>query len=272
MAYLVNFVVNQEDPTVRFAHEKLMVYHKILAFIGCAEDWLGAWDRRHAFVDHLSRASESVLSNLVEAVRLRKEKPKQRSLDYALGSTLECAACMDIACLKGLLGADETSGSKNRLVEIARMLIGLRRSWERPRLAEEAGPYGSESHHVSAGTVFHHEDLDVYRLALGFHRWLVAHGSGHPVAGRLGRKLDRFATSIVLNVAEGNGRFSVLEQGGFLDVANAAAARAAAFLDVGVMKRLWSEGDVADAKTMLVRIGQMTARRDHHEFTTKFTR
>ena len=49
------------------------------------------------FVDHFKRASESVVLNLAEGARLYLASRKVCSLEYAIGSTLECAACLDIA-------------------------------------------------------------------------------------------------------------------------------------------------------------------------------
>jgi len=50
-----------------FAHEKLQVYGKALDFAAKASASPSRWDKKHALVDHLSRASESVLFNLAEA-------------------------------------------------------------------------------------------------------------------------------------------------------------------------------------------------------------
>ena len=250
---------------MQFAHEKLMVYHKILAFIGSAEDWLKEWNRKHAFVDHLSRASESILSNLVQAVRLRSGPSKQRSVDYSVGSTMECGACMDIACMKGLLNAEEAGCHKSRLVEIVMMLIGLRKSWEASRIAEDLTAYGDESDKRPGETVFHHESLDAYQFALSFYRWFLTQDISQSLAGPFERRIDKFATCILLNVAEGNGRFSVLDESSFLDIANSATARAAAYLDVGIQKGIWSAQDIPEPKTILVRIGRITARKDYDE-------
>jgi four helix bundle protein len=62
-----------------------------------------AWDKRHAVVDQLCRASESIVLNLAEGARLRSPQQKQQLLDYAVGSALECAACLDIAVIKQFL-------------------------------------------------------------------------------------------------------------------------------------------------------------------------
>jgi four helix bundle protein len=250
---------------MQFAHEKLMVYDKILAFIGFAEDWLGSWDRKHAFVDHLSRASESTLANLVEAVRIRKKPRKQRSMDYSVGSTMECGACLDIACIKGLLNAEEGVYHKGRLVEIVKMLIGLRKSWEASHVHEDPTAYANEPGKQSVEAVFHHESLSSYQFALRFYRWFLTQDTAQSLAGPFERRIDKFATRILLNVAEGNGRFSVLDQRNFLDIANSAAAKAAAYLDIGIQKGIWSKEDISEPKTMLVRIGRITARKDYDE-------
>lgn len=263
--HFLNFVMNYKGSSMQFAHEKLIVYHKILAFIGSTEDWLREWERKHAFVGHLSRASESVLSNLVQAVRLRNGPSKQRSMDYSVASTMECGACMDIACMKGLLNTDDAGYHKSRLVEIVKMLIGLRKSWEASRVADDPTTYSNESDKRSVDIVFHHEGLDVYQFALSFYRWFLTQDISPSLAGPFERRIDKFATCVLLNVAEGNGRFSVLDQRSFLDIANSAAAKAAAYLDVGIQKGIWSEQDISEPKTMLVRIGRITARKDYDE-------
>src|SRR6266700_1420631 len=78
-----------------FAHEKLQVYGKALGFAAKAAVWTSAWDKKHALVDHLSRATESILVNLAEAARRRGTPSRLRIVDYAIGSALECAGCLD---------------------------------------------------------------------------------------------------------------------------------------------------------------------------------
>ena len=80
-------------------------------------------------VDRLDRASESLILNLADGARLRSAPSKLKALDYALGSGLECAACLDVASLKGFLSKSDTDLQKQSLVEIIRMLIGLRKAW-----------------------------------------------------------------------------------------------------------------------------------------------
>ena len=51
---------------MQFAHEKLSVYQKALEFFDHAQERIASWSKQHAFVDHLLRASESILFNLAE--------------------------------------------------------------------------------------------------------------------------------------------------------------------------------------------------------------
>jgi four helix bundle protein len=92
-----------------FAHEKLQVYGKALVFVAVASGFSGSWSRKHAVVDQLGRAADSLILNPADGARLRSAPSKLRALDYALGSGLECAACLDIAQIKGLLPDSEAS-------------------------------------------------------------------------------------------------------------------------------------------------------------------
>lgn len=248
---------------MKFSHEKLQVYKKILVFFNIIDKPINNWDKKHAFVDHLSRASESILLNLVEAVRQKKELKKLRSIDYSVGSTMECAACLDIAILKNLSSEKETNEIKYLLVEILKMLIGLRKSWEfSSEIAEEPS---NEFYSMKRKTyIFQHESLDVYKLSLDYYRWFWEQDLGQVLPNPFAKKIDKYATSILLNIAEGNGRFSVLDQKNFLDIANSAAVKSSAFLDIGMVKKVWSTEQINEPKKMLVRVGQMTARKDSY--------
>jgi len=48
-----------------FAREKLQVYGKALDFTAKATAWTSSWDKRHAWVGSLSRATESILIVIV---------------------------------------------------------------------------------------------------------------------------------------------------------------------------------------------------------------
>jgi len=125
------------------AHEKLKVYGNALKVAAQAFTLCSGWDKRHALVDHLSRASESMVVNLAEAARLRGSRVRLTTIDYAIGSSLECAACFDLAQIKQLLTPEQSYEEKLRLCEITKMLIGLRKAWNQTILEEEALPWCS---------------------------------------------------------------------------------------------------------------------------------
>src|SRR5919108_542100 len=136
-------IIRQPDGEMLTLH-KLNVYQKALAFGAHAEAFSGSWGRRHAIVDHFRRASESIALNIAEAARLRTPPDKARTLDYAIGSSLECAACLDIARIKGRVSLEQSLNEKRSLLEITRMLIGLRSRWRESAMKEEPGAYESE--------------------------------------------------------------------------------------------------------------------------------
>jgi hypothetical protein len=49
----------------------------------------------------------------------------------------------------------------------------------------------------------------------------------------------------------------------FLDTANAATAKLAVCLDMGLRRGVWNEREVEDSKQLLVRVGQMTAKKGY---------
>jgi hypothetical protein len=61
---------------MQFPHEKLMVYQKALEFFGDIQRSISTWSKQHSFVDHFARAMESILFNLVEAVRIGQSNKK----------------------------------------------------------------------------------------------------------------------------------------------------------------------------------------------------
>lgn len=106
-------------------------------------------------------------------------------------------------------------------------------------------------------TYFDHEKLDVYREAIAFCAWTGDLLSS--IAGKAAAKdqLDRASTSIPLNIAEGNGKFSNKDRARFLEIARGSALECAAALDVLVARKLAPAEQIDGAKENLVRIVQM---------------
>jgi len=242
-----------------FAHEKLQVYRKALVFAAKAGAWTSTWHKKHALVDHLSRATESVMLNLAEAARQRGAPARLQIVDYAIGSSLECAGCLDLARIKELLTCQDCHQEKLRLCEITKMLIGLRNAWAQSIAREEPGAYHPESLKEQTEPLFHHEGLEVYRVALSFIEWFVSRPEAKELSIRLFRQLDEAGTSMVLNIAEGNGRYAELDHHRFLLMAQGAAVKAAVCLDLGVERALLVEPEAFAGKEMLRRISAMLA-------------
>jgi len=103
---------------------------------------------------------------------------------------------------------------------------------------------------------FDHEKLDVYQEAIAFCGWV-----GEFIAAISAKaakdQLDRASTSVPLNIAEGNGKFSAKDRARFLEMARGSALECAACLDVLLVRKLASEEQVVLAKDQLARIVQM---------------
>jgi len=104
---------------------------------------------------------------------------------------------------------------------------------------------------------FDHEKLDVYRESIAFCGWVGEFLSAISTKAAAKDQLDRASTSIPLNIAEGNGKFSTRDRARFFEVARGSALECAACLDVLFVRKLASEEQVVIAKERLARIVQM---------------
>ena len=240
-----------------FAHEKLTVYERAVDFAAKAAVWTTTWDKKHALVGQLSRATESILLNLAEAARRRGAPGRLVIADYAIGSSLECAACLDVARIKELLTPQQCHEEKYQLCEITKMLIGLRKAWAQSTVREKPLPYPTESLVPPREPLFHHEALKLYREALSFMEWFVSRSGAKELSNRLFRQMDEAGTSLVLNIAEGNGRYAELDHRRFLQIAQSAAVKAAVYLDLCVHRALLVESEASAGKEFLRGISAM---------------
>ncbi len=104
---------------------------------------------------------------------------------------------------------------------------------------------------------FDHEKLDVYREAIAFCGWTGELIGTTAARAAVKDQLDRASTSIPLNLAEGNGKFSARDRARFFEIARGSALECAACLDVLMARRLAGEEQIGPAKEQLVRIVQM---------------
>ncbi len=107
--------------------------------------------------------------------------------------------------------------------------------------------------------IFDHERLKAYQTALKFVAW--AESILEKVPGKIAAKdqLDRASTSVVLNLAEGNGKRSHADRCRYFDTARGSGVECAACLDVLVAKRRIVDGDALAGKAILLEVVSMTA-------------
>jgi four helix bundle protein len=98
---------------------------------------------------------------------------------------------------------------------------------------------------------FDHEKLEVYQESLAFVAWLEPLMEKLPKSISVRDQLDRASTSIVLNLAEGNGKHTSSDRCRFFDISRGSALECAAALDVLVSKGRCELTAVAPGKEQL---------------------
>jgi four helix bundle protein len=102
-----------------------------------------------------------------------------------------------------------------------------------------------------------HEKLEVYQASLAFLIWLEPIVQKLPKSLAVVDQLDRASTSIPLNIAEGNGKFTSADRCRFFDIARGSALESAAALDVLVAKGRCAAEEVSPGKDRLRSIVSM---------------
>jgi len=108
-------------------------------------------------------------------------------------------------------------------------------------------------------TQFDHERLKVYQEALRFVVWACPIIEELPAKFSARDQLDRASTSIVLNLAEGNGKRSHPDRCRYFDIARGSGVECAACLDVLVARKKLQKAQADEGKAMLLEIVSMTA-------------
>ena len=103
---------------------------------------------------------------------------------------------------------------------------------------------------------FDHEKLKVYQLALKFNEF------ANKICSRLLKsdirdQLDRASNSIVLNIAEGNGKYSKKDRCRYFDIAFGSSLEAAGCLDILIIRKMISSEELHTGKSMLKEIVSM---------------
>ena len=100
--------------------------------------------------------------------------------------------------------------------------------------------------------LFDHERLRAYQEALRFVAWVSPLIEELPAKLAARDQLDRASTSIVLNLAEGNGKRSRTDRCRYLDIARGSAFECAACLDVLVARQKLQSERIAAGKELLI--------------------
>src|SRR5580765_681513 len=103
----------------------------------------------------------------------------------------------------------------------------------------------------SEAMYFDHERLRVYQDAIQFVGWVEDLLDRVRPAGSVCDQLDRASTSIPLNIAEGNGRYTAPDRCRYFDTARGSALECAACLDVLVAKGKCSVEQIQGGKEIL---------------------
>src|SRR3954447_6113209 len=106
-------------------------------------------------------------------------------------------------------------------------------------------------------TSLDHEKLDVYQMSLQFITWTLLLLEKLPANAAVRGQLDRASTSIPLNIAEGNGKFTSADRCRFFDNARGSAVECSACLDVAIAKQFAETVDVSAGKALCVQIVSM---------------
>ena len=104
---------------------------------------------------------------------------------------------------------------------------------------------------------FDHETLNVYQVSVQFVAWTSNLLAAIPKAAAIYGQLDRASTSIPLNIAEGNGKYTSADRCRYFDIARGSALECAACLDVLLAKALIQEPAMLEGKAILIEIVSM---------------
>src|SRR5881394_285835 len=96
-------------------------------------------------------------------------------------------------------------------------------------------------------------------MALDFMEWFVSRQEAKALSNKLFRQIDEAGTSIVLNIAEGNGRYAELDHHRFLELAETGTVKAAVCIDLALQRSLLLKSEADAGKEILRSITRMLA-------------
>ncbi len=227
------------------------MYGVSLEFVSWAHTALADMETFAASIwDHLDRAAESIVASIANGNSRRSRSDRNRFFNVAIGSALECAACLDIGEGRRLISSASRDEGKAILLRIVGMVTKLRDA-RSAFVQEDSSDYGTPPEQRK---VFSHESLDAYRVAVELAVWVGAFLKRSEVGISRGRRLDQASIAPALNIAEGNGRFSNADQIKFLDIAHTAAVSVGTRLDILVATGRATADAVSNGRRIVARL------------------
>jgi len=107
-----------------FSHDRLVVYQHAIEFVAWSHTLLNGVDAVGSVRTQLERAATSIPLNIVDGNVKSSPRDRRRYWEIALGSTVECAAILDVLVARQLRTSAEAS-SGNALERIVSMLVRL---------------------------------------------------------------------------------------------------------------------------------------------------
>ncbi len=121
-------------------HERLIVYQRAIEFVAWADRFMEETKLKGEIRSQLDRASISAPLNIAEGNGKFSIRDRIRFLDIAYGSSLECAACLDVACAKGAAPVERIAQGKSLIEETINLLVRLRESLNRRLDEKDSSP------------------------------------------------------------------------------------------------------------------------------------
>ena len=227
--------------------ENLEVYQRAISFLSLRDQILASIRISVSACDHLRRAGESIPLNIAHGSSVWTAKERNTYYAHASASALECAACMDILYAKNLVNETVQNDGKKALRMIVNMLIAMQHEAS-DRLCEAMSNYVCKEQ----GCYFDHEKLLAYSSSIAFIAWITKTAPNPACSGDLLAKLDKSSTSVVLNIAEGNGRITNADKIKFFKTAVKANTQTIAL--AGIAYR--GSDNIAEAQNILQTTGK----------------
>ena len=116
-----------------FGYRKLVAYQKAKEIVKRTYKLLEKFpaDERYAMCDQLRRASVSITSNIAEGTNRFSVKGKAHFIEMAYGSLMEVSSQFEVAEDLGYITPEDRQSMDKLIDEEARLLAGLKRSFER---------------------------------------------------------------------------------------------------------------------------------------------